>query len=87
MFNQLTIAQAQEQLPDLSQTLQSEPVVIVKDGSPVLITFSIENFLSFCETAEILADSELMASLHHGIQQAGEGNFSDIADVKARLGL
>ncbi len=87
MFNQLTIEQAQEQLPDLSQTLQSEPVVIVKDGSPVLITFSIENFLSFCETAEILTDSELMASLHRGIVQANEGNYSDIADVKARLGL
>ncbi len=87
MFNQLTIAQAQEQLPDLSQALQSEPVVIVKDGSPVLIAFSIENFLAFCETAEILADSELMTSLHCGIEQASEGNYSDIADVKARLGL
>jgi PHD/YefM family antitoxin component YafN of YafNO toxin-antitoxin module len=87
MFNQLTIAQAQEQLPDLSQTLQSEPVVIVKDGSPVLITFSIENFLSLCETAEILTDSDLMASLHRGIEQDKEGKYSDIADVKARLGL
>jgi hypothetical protein len=87
MFNQLTIAQAQEQLPDLSQTLQSEPVIIVKDGSPVLIAFSIENFLSFCETAEIMTDSELLESLHLGIAQASEGNYSDIADVKARLGL
>ena len=87
MFNQLTVSQAQEQLPNLPQTLQSKPAVITKDGSPVLIAFSIENFLDLLETADILADDELMASLQRGIQQAQDQKYSDLESVKARLEL
>jgi antitoxin YefM len=87
MFNQLTIAQAQEQLPELSRTLQSSPAVITQDGQPVMIAFSIENFLSFLETADILADSELMAKLNLGIAQAERREYFDLADIKTELGL
>lgn len=87
MFNELTISQAQAQLPDLPTSLQNEPAIITKDGYPVLIAFSIENFLSLLETADILADDELMASIRRGEQQYKEGKYSDIAAVKAELGL
>lgn len=87
MFNELTISQAQAQLPDLPTSLQNEPAIITQDGYPVLIAFSIENFLSLLETADILADDELMASIRRGEQQYKEGKYSDIAAVKAELGL
>lgn len=87
MFNQLTVSQAQAQLPNLSQSLKSEPLVITQNGSPVLITFSIENFLSLLETAEILADNELVASIKSGIEQSNKDRYSDLSDVKTRLGL
>jgi len=87
MFNQLTVSEAQAQLPDLPQTLASEPVVITENGSPVMITFSIENFLSLLETAEIFADDELVENIKKGINQAAEEKYSDIRDVKVRLGL
>ena len=87
MFNQLTIAQAQEQLPEMATQLNLEPTVIVQDGQPVMITFSVEHSLSCLETAEILADSDLMRSLKAGVSQANRKKYFDLADVKAELGL
>jgi antitoxin YefM len=87
MFNQLTIAQAQERLPELSTTLQSHPTVITQDGQPVMIAFSIENFISFLETADILGDSEFMRQLNVGIAEAKQGEYFDLSDVRAELGL
>ena len=87
MFNQLTIAQAQEQLPEMATQLNLEPTVIVQDGQPVMITFGVEHFLSCLETADILADSDLMRSLKAGVSQANRKEYFDLADVKAELGL
>jgi antitoxin YefM len=87
MFNHLTIAQAQERLPELSTTLQSSPTVITKDGQPVMIAFSIENFMSFIETADILGDSEFMQQLNLGISQAKRGEYFDLSDIRSELGL
>ena len=87
MFNQLTIVQAQEQLPEMATQLNLEPTVIVQDGQPVMITFSVEHFLSCLETAEILADSDLMRSLKTSVSQANRKEYFDLADVKAELGL
>lgn len=87
MFNQLTIAQVQEQLPLMASQLKLEPTVIMQDGQPVMITFSVEHFLSCLETAEILADSELMANLNAGIEQANRREYFDLADIKAELEL
>ena len=87
MFNQLTIAQAQEQLPKMAIQLNLEPTVIMQDGQPVMIKFGIEHFLSCLEKAEILADSDLMRSLKAGGSQANRKGYFDLADVKAELGL
>ena len=87
MFNQLTIAQAQEQLPEMATQLNLEPTVIVQDGQPVMITFSVEHFLSCLETAEILADSDLMRSLKTSVSQANRKEYFDLADVKAELSI
>jgi antitoxin YefM len=87
MLNQLTVAEAQIQLPELSATLAGEPVVITQDGMPVLIAFTVENFLSFLETAEILADVEFLGCLRRGIVQADRQEFFELTAVKAELGL
>ncbi|MFM2431793.1 MAG: hypothetical protein RLZZ511_3006 [Cyanobacteriota bacterium] len=87
MFNQITIAQAQERLPELPIELQSNPTVITQDGQPVMIAFSIENFISLLETADIMGDSEFVQQLNLGITQAKQGEYFDLADVRAGLGL
>jgi hypothetical protein len=53
----------------------------------VMIAFSIENFISFLETADILGDSEFMQQLNVGIAEAKRGEYFDLSDVRAELGL
>ncbi|MDJ0683006.1 MAG: type II toxin-antitoxin system Phd/YefM family antitoxin [Xenococcaceae cyanobacterium MO_167.B52] len=65
----LTIAEAQQQLAELSNQLTDEPAIITKDGKPVMITFSLEQFESLIETIEIISDRELMTELKQGIKQ------------------
>ncbi len=49
----LTIAEAQQQLSELSNQLHDEPAIITQDGKPVMITFGLEQFESLIETIEI----------------------------------
>ncbi|WP_121969269.1 prevent-host-death protein [Leptolyngbya sp. BC1307] len=87
MFNQLTISQAQAQLPKLSKTLKNQPAIITEEGSPAMIVFGIDDFLSYFETAEIVADTEFLEHLQAGIQQADKEEYFDLADVEAELAL
>lgn len=87
MFNQLTVSQAQEQLPRLSQTIKNQPAIITEDGSPTMIVFGINDFLSYFETAEIMADTEFLEHLQAGIYQAEKEEYFDLADVEAELAL
>ena len=56
MPKHLTIAEAQETLPELVSSLATEPAVITKDGKPVMIALSLEQFESLMETMEIMGD-------------------------------
>lgn len=45
-----TIAQVQQKLPDILDGLASEPAIVTKDGKPVIVTLSVEQFESLVET-------------------------------------
>ena len=82
----ITISEAQ-QLPKLSEQLISEPIIITKEGKPVMITFNIEQFESLMETIEILADKKFMQELNIGIKQLKSDDIVSLESLKAKLNL
>jgi antitoxin YefM len=83
----LTITEAQQQLPELPDELAVEPAIITKDGKPVMIALSLQQFESLLETLEILSDREFMAQLREGIRQADTGETISLEQLKAELGF
>ena len=86
MLNYLTIAEAQEQLPHLSNNLR-EPAIITQDGKPVIVAMNMRQFASLVETMEILSDQEFMSELREGIRQADLGQTISLESLKLNLGF
>lgn len=87
MAKYLTIAEAQQQLPELPDELSVEPAIITKDGKPVMVALSLQQFESLLETLEILSDREFMPQLREGIRQADAGETISLEQLKAELGF
>jgi antitoxin YefM len=83
----LSIAEAQQQLSDLSNQLKDEPAIITKDGKPVIIAFGLEQFESLIETVEIISDKKFMDNLKRGIKQAEQGETITLEELKEDLDL
>jgi PHD/YefM family antitoxin component YafN of YafNO toxin-antitoxin module len=83
----LSIAEAQQQLSDLSNQLKDEPAIITKDGKPVIIAFGLEQFESLIETIEIISDKKFMNNLTRGIKQAEQGETITLEELKEDLDL
>ena len=83
----LTIKEAQEKLAELPDRLADELAIITKDGKPVMIAMSLEQFESLLETLEIISDREFMAQLREGIKQAEAGETISLEELKAELGF
>jgi antitoxin YefM len=86
MPKQLTIAQAQQQLPNLSNELTDEPIIITQDGIPVIAALSYEHLTSLLETLDILTDSEFVQKLRLSISQAEQGQTIAWETAKLQLG-
>ncbi|GAB4178030.1 MAG: type II toxin-antitoxin system Phd/YefM family antitoxin [Coleofasciculaceae cyanobacterium] len=87
MSKYLTITEAQQQMLALPDKLADEPVIITKQGKPVMVALSYEQFASLLETLEILADSEFAHRLQESIAQAERGETISWEAAKAKLGL
>lgn len=87
MSKQLTIAQAQQQLPNLPDQLTDEPIIITQDGVPVMAALSYAHLTALLETLDILTDTEFITRLRQSITQAEEGNTVSWENAKATLGL
>lgn len=83
----LTIAEAQQQLPALPDELADEPAIITRNGKPVIIAMSLDQFESLVETLEILSDKKFMVQLREGIRQADAGETISLEELKAELGF
>ena len=70
MSTRLTIAQAQQQLPNLPQELINEPIIITQDGVPVMAAMSYTHLTELLETLDILTDTEFVTKLRQSITQA-----------------
>ena len=86
MLNYLTIAEAQQKLPELSNNL-GESAIITQDGKPVIVALSMNQFASLVETMEILSAREFMTELREGIRQADLGQTVSLEALKLDLGF
>jgi PHD/YefM family antitoxin component YafN of YafNO toxin-antitoxin module len=87
MPKHLTIAQAQQQLPNLPNELTDEPIIITQDGVPVIAALSYTQLTELLETLDILTDTEFVTQLRQSIIQAEQGNTISWENAKAQLGL
>ncbi len=89
MIKTLPITEARANLTTLGDNanrLLDEYIITVK-GKPAAVLMSADEFDSWQETTEILADPELMKSIRQGEADAKAGRVSDWEDVKKELGL
>jgi PHD/YefM family antitoxin component YafN of YafNO toxin-antitoxin module len=87
MPKQLTIAQAQQQLPDLPGELTDEPIIITQDGVPVMAAISYTHLTELLETLDILTDTAFVTRLRESIVQSEGGNTIPWEEARTRLGL
>jgi antitoxin YefM len=87
MPKRLTIAQAQQQLPNLPNELTDEPIIITQDDVPVIAAVSYAHLTELLETLDILTDTEFVTKLRQSILQAEQNNTVDWESAKAQLGL
>jgi antitoxin YefM len=87
MPKQLTIAQAQQQLPNLPGELTDEPIIITQDGVPVMAALSYTHLTELLETLDILTDTEFVTQLRQSMIQAEQSNSISWESAKAQLGL
>jgi PHD/YefM family antitoxin component YafN of YafNO toxin-antitoxin module len=87
MPKQLTIAQAQQQLPNLLGELIDEPIIITQDGVPVIAALSYTHLTELLETLDILSDAEFVTRLRQSITQSEQGNTIAWESAKAQLEL
>lgn len=62
-------------------------VVITRNGKPVAVLMSMDEFESWEETVEILSDDETMAALKRSEEDVRAGRVHDWDEVKRDLGL
>lgn len=87
MPKQLTIAQAQQQLPNLPDELTDEPIIITQDDVPVIAALSYTHLTELLETLDILTDTEFITQLRQSIVQSEQGNTISWKEAKAQMGL
>ena len=77
---------------DLSKVLDEvesahEHVLITRQGRPSVVVMSADEFESWQETLEILADPDTMASLKRAERDIKAGRVTPYAEVRKRLAL
>jgi antitoxin YefM len=87
MPKRLTIAEVQQQLPNLPNELTDEPIIITQDGIPVIAALSYIHLTALLETLDILTDTEFVTKLRQSILQFEQGNTIPWTRAKAQLGL
>lgn len=91
MPKNLTITEARGKLMDLpeefSRDRKLEVIEITRRGKPVLAILPWEEYESFRETMEILADEKTMESIRRGLEDARNKRSTSLSDVRKELGI
>ncbi len=89
MTKTLPITEARQKLPtliDRASKMLDEYIVTV-NGKPAAVIMSAEEYESWKETNEILADKKIMKAIKQGEKDITAGRLSDWEDVKKELGI
>lgn len=91
MTKQLSITEARVRLPELPEEFSRdrglEAVEITRRGRPVLAIIPWQEYESFRETMEIVADGEMMASIRRGLEDARRKRTTGVAAARKELGI
>lgn len=89
MVHTLPISKVRENLPTLVDKAQKnlDEYVITVNGSPAAVLMSVQEYESWKETNEILADPGLMKAIKEGENDIKKGKVYDWEDVKKELKL
>lgn len=87
MTKTLPITEARNTLPtlvDRARKVMDEYIITVK-GKPAAVLMSIDQFESWKETNEILADKELMKSIRKGEEDIKKGRYITLEEFEKKL--
>lgn len=88
MTKTLPISEARKNLTtlvDRAKKLMDQYIVTV-NGKPAAVIMSADEYESWQETNEILADKKLMRDIKQGEKEIAEGKVEDWDEVKKELG-
>lgn len=87
MIKTLPISQARQELTSLVNKAQKrlDEYVITVNGVPAAVLMSHDEYESWKETTEILADPKLMKGIKEGEEDVKAGRVVDWADLKKEL--
>ena len=83
MSKTLTLSEAKARLSELVATVEQteEELVITRNGRPVAVLISAEEFESWQETRDIQRNPALMEEIKQGLRQLGKGQSFSFEEV------
>lgn len=85
----LALTEARKDLSKLLDEVSAthEHITITRQGRPAGVVMSAEEFESWQETLEIMADPEAVAALKEGLRDIKAGRVRPLEEVLKRLGV
>lgn len=89
MIKTLPITKARNELPDLVDKANKrfDEYFITVNGVPKAVLMSADQYESWKETDEILADKELMKAIKKGEKELAEGKYVSLEELEKEFGL
>lgn len=89
MIQTLPISKAREELANLVENAKKrrDEYVITVNGSPAAVIISADEYESWKETEEILADKGLMKAIRQGEKELKDGKGITLEELEKELGL
>ena len=86
MADTLSLAAVKDRFSEIVDRVnkQHDRVIVTRNGVPVVVVVSVEEFESLEETLEILSDRDTVAALRESEQQIAEGLDEVITEDNAR---
>ena len=86
MTKYLNITETGQKLVEWSEQMTDEPIIITKEGQPIMVALNYAQIESWLETLDILQDKEFAEILSEAIQQDQSGQRITLEDAKKQLG-
>ncbi|GCA91368.1 type II toxin-antitoxin system Phd/YefM family antitoxin [Microcystis aeruginosa] len=86
MTKYLNITETGQKLVEWSEQMTDEPIIITKEGQPIMVALNYAQIESWLETLDILQDKEFAEILSEAIQQDQSEQRITWEDAKKQLG-